>query len=547
MTVAAVPMMMLAVAAELVLLHGRIWTGDPQRPETDAVAVWHARILAVGAKDVQALAGPSTKVIDLQGRRAMPGFRDSHVHMLDAGLGLSRVALKDAPDLAEFSRRLQDFDKKLPKDRWMLGGDWDHDRALGGKLPSAELIDRLVRDRPVWLTRYDGHMGVANSRALFLAGIRDDTPDPPGGAIDRLPGTRTPSGILRDRAMALMEAAVPEPSEDEIAQGIAAALLELRKNGVVAVDDMAGVPAQTSQRLLRRYQELAQKGELTVRIGFFQPLAEYQKLADLGVEASLGGDFVRIGGVKGFADGSLGSSTAKMFAPFFNEPGSTGIYVTEPQRLRDLVRGADARGLQVAVHAIGDRANAELLDAFAEAEKANGPRDRRFRDEHAQHTRAQDIPRFAQLGVVASMQPYHVVDDGRWAEGRVAREVLATSYAYRSLLDAGAKLAFGSDWPVAPVSALLGIDAAVHRRTLDGKHPDGWFPAQRISVAEAAAAYTRTAAWADHRERDEGTIETGKLADIVVLTRDIFADADLASARVAMTIVGGRLVYSALR
>jgi predicted amidohydrolase YtcJ len=540
-------MMLLAIAAELVLLHGQIWTGDPQHPETDAIAIWHARILAVGAKDVQALVGPATKVIDLGGRRALPGFRDSHVHMLDAGLGLSRVALKDAPDLAEFGRRLLEFDKKLPKDSWMLGGDWDHDRALGGKLPAAELIDRFVRDRPVWLGRYDGHMGVANSRALALAGIRGDTPDPPGGAIDRRPGTREPNGILRDNARRLMEAVVPEPSEDEIAQAIAAALAELRKNGVVAVDDMAGVPPQTSQRLLRRYQELAQKGELTARIGFFLPLADFEKLADLGVEASLGGDFVRIGGVKGFADGSLGSSTAKMFGPYLNEPGSTGIFVTEPQRLRDLVRRADAKGLQVAVHAIGDRANAELLDAFAAAEKANGPRDRRFRDEHTQHTRAQDIPRFAALGVVASMQPYHVVDDGRWAESRVAPEVLATSYAYRSLLDAGAKLAFGSDWPVAPVSALLGIDAAVHRRTLDGKHPGGWFPAQRISVAEAAAAYTRTAAWADHRERDEGTLEPGKLADIVVLTKDIFADPDIAAARVAMTIVGGRIVYSELR
>lgn len=540
-------MILLAIAAELVLLHGRIWTGDPQRPETDAVAVWHSRILAVGEKEVEALVGPSTRVIDLAGRRALPGFRDSHVHMLDAGLGLSRVALKDAPDLAEFARRLREFDGKLPRGRWMLGGDWDHDRALGGKLPDAPLIDRCAGERPVWLTRYDGHMGVANSRALALAGIRSETPDPPGGAIDRKPGSREPSGILRDNAMQLMEAAVPEPSEDEIAQAVSAALAELGRNGVVAVDDMAGAPPQTTRLLLRRYQELARKGELSARIGFFWPLTDFQKLAALGVEASLGGDFVRIGGVKGFADGSLGSSTAKMFAPYLNEPGTTGIFVTEPRRLRELIRAADAAGLQIAVHAIGDRANAELLDAFAEAEKANGPRDRRFRDEHAQHTRAQDIPRFAALGVVASMQPYHAVDDGRWAEGRVAREVLQSSYACRSLLDAGARVAFGSDWPVAPVSALLGIDAAVHRRTLDGKHPDGWFPAQRIPVEEAVAAYTRTAAWADRRERDEGTIEPGKLADLVVLTRDIFADPEIAAAQVAMTIVGGRVVYSQLR
>ena len=528
---------LLAVAADLVLVHGRIWTGDPRHPQASSVAVWHGRVLAV---DGQLPVGPDTRVIELRGRRMLPGFRDSHVHLLRAGLNLSRVALKDAANEAELGDRLRAFDAKLPASAWMQGGSWDHDRALGGRLPTKELIDSWVRDRPVWLRRYDGHMGVANTRALELAGISAATPDPPGGLIVRRPGSREPTGVLRDSALALVEARIPPPGDAEIAQAVAAALQELRANGVTAVEDMDGTPLETRRRLFREYQALARRGELTARVQLFWPIAELQQLIDLGAVAGFGDEWVRIGGVKAYVDGSIGASTAKMFTPYLNEPGTSGIFVTEPARLRELIARADLAGLQVAAHAIGDRANAELLDVFAAVERSNGPRDRRFRDEHVQHLRAQDIPRFAKLGVVASMQPYHVIDDGRFAESRLAPGVLATSYAYRSLLDAGARLAFGSDWPVAPVDALAGIEAAVYRRTLDGKHPDGWFPAQRIAPEEAVAAYTRAGAWAAGRDRDEGTIEPGKVADFVVLTRDVLHET---GARVAMTISGGRVVY----
>jgi predicted amidohydrolase YtcJ len=535
------------VTADVVLTNGKVWTVDPAKPEVEAVAVWHGRILAVGSKDqIEKLAGPKTHVIDLKGHRVLPGFYDSHAHLLGSGLRLSEVALKDAKDETEFGRRLQEFDKKLPRDRWLLGGEWDHDRALGGRLPSAKLIDRYVPDRPVFLRRYDGHMGVVNSLVLKMAGITEKTADPAGGVIYRVNGSHKPSGLLRDNAMGLVGSLIPEPSEEAIAEAVGAALKEAAQNGVTSVQDMDGSDDATRQKLFRRYQELSKSGQLTARIDLRWPLAEWKRLADMGVSARLGDDWVRIGGVKGFMDGSLGSSTAKMFEPFLNEPGSTGVYVTPPAKMREYVQGADRAGLSVAVHAIGDRANAEMLDIFAEVARLNGARDRRFRIEHAQHLRPQDYPRFKEIGVIASMQPYHAIDDGRWAEGRIGAKRCTSSYAFRSLLDAGARLAFGSDWSVAPLSPILGIDAAVNRRTLDGKDPMGWFPEQRITVAESIRAYTIDSAFAGFEERDRCSLEAGKLADLVILSRDILAESErdhIAETEVLLTMVGGKVVY----
>jgi predicted amidohydrolase YtcJ len=534
-------------AADLVLLNGKVWTVDRGRPEAEAVAVWRDRIRAVGTSDdVRRLAGPGTRVIDLAGQRVVPGFYDSHVHMLGSGLRLSQVALKDAADEAEFGRRLVEFDRTLPRDRWLLGGEWDHDRTFGGQLPTAAMIDKYVKDRPVFLRRYDGHMAVANTRALQLAGVTAQTTDPPGGVIYRTPGGREPSGVLRDNAMSLVERLVPDPTEAEIAEAVRAALAEARQVGVTSVQDMDGSDAKTRRTLFRLYQQLARAGQMTVRVDLRWPLAAWRELADLGTRADFGNDFVRIGGVKGFVDGSLGSSTAKMYEPFVNEPGSTGVFVTPRETLREWIIAADKAGLSVAVHAIGDRANAELLDIFAEAIRINGPRDRRFRVEHAQHLRPQDYRRFRELGVIASMQPYHAIDDGRWAEGRIGPARCASSYAFGALLAEKAAVAFGSDWSVAPLNPLVGIDAAVNRRTLDGKHPGGWFPEQRITAAQAVEAYTLTSAYAAFQEADRGSIAVGKLADLVVLSRDILAESErdrIADTAVTMTIVGGRVVY----
>ncbi len=536
-----------SVAAELVLTNGKIWTVNKAQPEAEAIAIWQGKILAVGkTADMKTLIGRGTRVIDLKGRLVVPGFYDSHVHLLASGLRLSQVALKNAKDEAEFGRRLRDFDRKLLRERWLLGGEWDHDRTFGGKLPSAELLDRYVPDRPVFLRRYDGHMGVVNSRVLKLAGITAQTTDPPGGVIYRKPGSKEPTGVLRDNAMGLVSGLIPAPSDAEITEAVRAALIEARQNGVTSVQDMDGSDAATRRKLFRLYQQLARSGQLTVRVDLRWPLAEWQSLANLGTEAGFGNEWVRIGGLKSFVDGSLGSSTAKMFEPYLNEPGSTGVFVTPLARLSEYITQADKAGLSIAVHAIGDQANAELLDIFAEVIQKNGPRDRRFRIEHAQHLRPQDYRRFAELGVIPSMQPYHIIDDGRWAEGRIGTKRCASSYANRSLLDAGARLAFGSDWSVAPLSALLGIDAAVNRRTLDGKHPKGWFSEQKIKVPEALEAYTLGAAYAAFQEKEKGSLEVGKLADLVVLSRDILADAErdpIGETEVLLTIVGGKAVY----
>jgi hypothetical protein len=535
-----------ATPADTVLVNAHIWRGKGLS-DAQAIAIRDGRILDVGTtEEMQRLVGPKTRVIDVQNKRVVPGFIDSHLHMLGGGLRLAQVALKDAKDEEEFGKRLREFDTKLPRDRWMLGGNWDHDRAFAGTLPDAALLDKYVPNRPVFLRRYDGHMALANTAALKLAGLTEKTADPAGGVIYRKPGTMTPTGLLRDNAMSLVDRLIPEPAEDEIAEGLRAALAETRSVGLTGAIDMDGNGSGTRRRVFRLYQQMHRAGTLTMRVDLRWPLAQWKELADMGVEAGFGNDYVRIGGLKGFVDGSLGSSTAKMFEPYVNEPGSTGVFVTPPGKLREYIFAADKAGLNVAVHAIGDRANSELLDIYGELVKKHGPRDRRYRIEHAQHLRPSDYKRFKQFGVIPSMQPFHIIDDGRWAEGRIGPKRCESSYANRALLDAGAKLAFGSDWSVAPLSPLLGIDAAVHRRTLDGKHQNGWFAEQKITVAEALEAYTMGSAHAAGREKDLGTIEIGKLADMVVLSRDILAEKErdrIAETSVVMTFVGGKVVF----
>jgi predicted amidohydrolase YtcJ len=533
--------------ADAVFVNGKVWTVDAARPEAQAIAVWRGRILKVGTDyEVRQLVGSRTKVIDLAGRRVVPGFYDSHAHFLGGGQQLARVDLKDAKDEAEFGRRLVEFDKKTPRDRWLVGGNWDHDRTFAGKMPSAATVDKYVMDRPVFIRRYDGHMALANTTALKLAGLNPDTKDVPGGVIDRLADGKTPSGILRDNAMSLVGRLIPEPDEGEILEAALAAQKHAAELGVTSLQDMDGSSSETRRRLLRVLQRLAREDKLTCRIDLRWPIGVHRELSTAGIAAGFGNDFVRIGGVKGFMDGSLGSSTAKFFDPYESDAATTGVYVTEPDTMRALIRAADAAGLNVCVHAIGDRANSVLLDLFGDVAQQNGPRDRRFRIEHVQHLRPADYPRFKQLGVVASMQPYHVIDDGRWAEGRIGAKRCSSSYAYRSLLDAGAKLAFGSDWPVAPLAPIPGLDAAVNRRTLDGKHPEGWFPEQRISVAEAIEAYTLGSAYGASQEKDRGSLSSGKLADFVVLSRDILDPKErdrIGETRVIQTIVGGKVVF----
>lgn len=535
-------------AADLIIHNAKIWAGIKEPTTNTAIAVREGRILAVGDdKTILEHRGPQTKVIDIKGRRIVPGFHDSHVHFLGAGIFLGQIDLKLCANEEEFGKKLKEYDQKLPKGRWIQGGNWDHDRTFNGVLPTAELIDKYVSaDRPVYIRRYDGHMALANSVVMKMAGINANTQEVNGGEIVRKPGTKEPTGVLRDNAMGLLYNLIPATDEEDIVQGIRRSLEEARSVGVTAIDDIDGSSHAVRTKLWRHYKNLEAKGELSVRLRLFWPIAEYRGLASLIDKDGRGTGLAQLGGVKGFMDGSLGSSTAKMFDPFRHDNTTTGVWVTPPTAMLQSVLEADSRGLQVVVHAIGDEANARLLDIFTQVAEKNGPRDRRFRIEHAQHLRQEDYPRFGKASVIASMQPYHVIDDGRWAEGRLGTERCSSSYAYRSLLDNGATLSFGSDWPVAPLNPMVGIDAAVNRRPLDDKYPNGWFPAQKIKVDEALHAYTAGAAYAMFGEKERGTLKPGMQVDIVVLDRDILdknEQDNIGKTTVVMTIVNGKIVY----
>jgi predicted amidohydrolase YtcJ len=535
------------IAPDLVMVHGKVWTENPRQPEAEAVAILGNHIAAVGSSaDILKLSGPATKVIDLGGKRVVPGFNDAHVHLVSGGASLASVQLGDTKSEAEFRQRIADYAKAQPKGRWIVEGEWDHERWSPARLPAHQLIDDVTLDNPVFVSRLDGHEALANALAMKLAGIDKNTKDVPGGVIVR-DADGNPTGIFKDAAEGLIEKVIPPPDARQIATAVEAAETYAAKNGVTSVQDMIVTP-----EMLRVYQSLYHEGRLTVRIASRQLLPTWKRLAGPGVLAGFGNDTLQIGGLKAFADGSLGSTTAWLFAPYVDAPGTNGIpseELSKPDEMYANIRDADLAGLQIAIHAIGDRANHTILDFYERVEKENGlwPNgiERRFRIEHAQHLIASDIPRFASLHVIASMQPYHCIDDGRWAEKRIGPERLKTTHAYRSLLDAGAVLAFGSDWPVAPMVPLQGIYAAATRRTLDGKNPDGWVPEQKITVAEAVHAFTVGSAYAEGEENIKGSIAPGKLADIVVLSEDIFQvdPAEIWNIKVDLTIFDGKLIY----
>jgi len=544
--------------ASLVLLNGNIHTLNPATPGGEAVAVTGSRIRAVGSnEEIRRWIGPETRVVDLDGRLVLPGFNDAHVHFYQGGRSLASVQLRSARSPEEFRERIAAFAAQLPAGRWILNGEWDHENWSPARLPTRRLIDGVAGGHPVLVSRLDGHAALANTLALKLASIDRHTPDPPGGVIVR-DEQDEPTGVLKDAAIDLVARVIPEPGPDEIAGAIRAAMQYAAANGVTSVQEMASsTDASSAGQKLRRdvfavYENLLRSGELTVRISVHRPLALWEQLATLGITAPFGSEKLQIGGLKGYADGSLGSSTALFFHSYLDAPQTSGLFAEDMiplSRAQERIDGADAAGLQVAIHAIGDRANKTVLDLYEEAERRNGSRDRRFRIEHAQHLRQEDIPRFAKLGVIASMQPIHLVDDGRWAEKRVGPEVIKGTYAFRSLLDSGAMLAFGSDWPVAPMVPLAGIAAAVTRRTADGKRPSGWIPEQKISVEEAVRAFTMNSAYASFGEKMKGSIEPGKLADMVEISADIFhvPPEEIARATVVMTIFDGRVIYEAAK
>jgi predicted amidohydrolase YtcJ len=530
-------------APDLLIVNASVHTMDDAQPTATAIAVSGNRIVAVGATDeLQPYAGPKTRIINAQGRNVFPGFNDAHVHFLTGGFSLSNVDLRDAHSPEEMARRLGEYAKKLSKGRWILGGDWDHERWPGAPLPTKKVIDAATPDNPVWVNRLDGHMALANSLALKLAGVTKETKNPMGGVVVKDSKTGEPTGVLKDAAENLVERAVPEKSFEEKHAAARAATDYAAKMGVTSLTDMS------AGEDVGLYQYMLERGELKTRIYAIRSIVSWEALAKTGVRGAFGSDMLRIGGLKGFADGSLGSTTALFFEPYNDSPNTRGLLfdqmVPEGTMLKR-VEGADKAGLHVMIHAIGDEANKRILDIYDQVTRENGPRERRFRIEHAQHLRTNEIPRFGRQKVIASMQPYHAADDGRWCEKRIGPERSKGTYAFRSLLNTGAVLAFGSDWTVAPLNPLTGIKAAITRQTLDGKHPNGWIPEQKLTIDETVRAYTVGSAYAEFAEKVKGLLVPGKLADLVMLDRDIYKvdPGQIDQARVVLTVCDGKIVY----
>ena len=521
----------------LAVVNARVWTGDSARPWAEAFAVRGERIATVGSSAAVRKVAGTARVIDAAGRMVVPGFIDSHVHFIDGGFGLSSVQLRDAKTPAEFIARIKAFAATVPPGAWITGGNWDHEQ-WGGELPRHDWIDSVTPNNPVWINRLDGHMSLANAAALRAARITRASHEVAGGTIVR-DARGEPTGVLKDNATDLVNAVMPNPPAELEDRALDTAMAYVAAQGVTSVVHMG------TWRDLAIFERAHKAGRLKTRIYAAVPLATWEHLRDTVAARGRGDAWLRIGALKGFVDGSLGSHTAAMLQPFTDAPSDSGLFVNTHEHLYVWTSGAVKAGLHVIVHAIGDRAIRDQLDILERVEKENGPRDRRFRIEHAQHIAPPDIPRFAKLGVIASMQPYHAIDDGRWAEKVIGPERAKTTYPFRSLRDAGATLAFGSDWFVAPPTPLEGLYAAVTRRTLDDRNPTGWIPEQKISLEDALRAYTRGAAYATFTEKEKGVIAPGTLADFAIIDRDLtkVAPEAIRDAHIALTAVGGRVVY----
>lgn len=534
------------IHADLVVTNANIRTMDAKRTVARSMAVLNGKIIAVGLNaTTRRMIGPRTRVIDAKGRLVLPGFNDAHVHFRSTGERLSLVDLRTAQSPEEFVQRIKDFAAKTPKGRWITGGGWDHENWKPNNLPTAAMIDAVTPDHPVYVFRLDGHMSLANTVAMKIAGVNRDTKDVDGGVIVR-DALENPTGVFKDAAQDYLKKAVPPASWEQKLEHIQAATDYAASLGVTSVQDMGYTtePVETRGQV-GEYQELLRRGRLKTRIYACSPLSQYKRWAITGVRAAFGAPMLRTGCLKGYSDGSLGSTTAWLFDPYLDDPNSRGLAGEDMPRTPEYVLEADKAGLQINIHAIGDRANAEMLDIFERTAAANGERDRRFRIEHAQHLRHEDIKRFGSQKVIASMQPIHLPDDGRWAWKRLDEKRLKGTYAFRTLLDTGAVLAFGSDSPVAPLNPLLGIHAAVTRQTGDGKNPNGWIPVQKITVDEAVRAFTYGSAYAEFQDGVKGTLEVGNLADFVMLSEDIFTidPIRIRDVVVLLTVVDGRVVF----
>lgn len=522
--------------ADRIYFNAKIWTGDSANPEANAIAIKDSLILYVG-NDYQEYSGSQTTLVDLHGKMLVPGFIDNHVHFLDGGYYLANIDLRNAGSKTEFISVFRHYTDSAKGNQWIRGGNWDHE-AWGGELPRASWIDSISGEHPVFISRYDGHMGLANSIALKMAGIFKNTSNPPGGEIVKDPKTGEPTGILRDEATNLVSKVITNQTEKELDESLNRAALHALSHGFTQVHDMGTYGGWIDMATYRRAEAA---GHLPIRIYSFVAISGWAKLDSFVKIHGRGNDLLRWGGIKGFVDGSLGSTTAWFYKPYLDAPKSTGLRVTDTILLRKWVLSADSAGLQVACHAIGDHANDWILKVYEEAEKLRPHKDHRFRVEHAQHLTQDAIEEFARLKVVPSMQPFHAIDDGKWAAKRLDSARLKRTYVFKSLLESNANLTFGSDWPVAPLDPIAGIYAAVTRRTLDDKNPGGWFPDQKITVEQALRCYTVNNAWAGFQETKTGKLKAGMLADFTVLSDDLFSilPENIRNTKILLTVVNG--------
>jgi predicted amidohydrolase YtcJ len=515
--------------ADWLLTGGVVWTGAGGPPGAGArdhgVALRKGRVLAVGpSRELEGLRGPGTRVVELEGRFVAPGFVDAHVHLLVGGLALSRVDLRGVRSPEEFLGRVAARARELPPGSWILGGDWD-EREWGGELPSRRWLDRAAPEHPVFLLRSDLHSAVAGSRALDMAGLHRTAPDPENGIVERDPDTREPTGILREMALVPVARLVPEPTEKERRHALRAAFRVALAAGITQVHDMGGVLSPDQSWIsLARLRDLQAGGELPLRVFSALPLAHHERIATLVGEEGRGDHFLGWGMAKGFVDGSLGSATAWFREPYMGNPDNVGTPITDLDDLRDCLRGALEAGLRPAVHAIGDRAVDWIIDAWNELGTPAAPRP--FRVEHAQHLTPEALPRTALPGMILSVQPYHLVGDAPVVDERLGPDRASRAFAFRSMQEAGARLAFGSDWPVVPMDPLRALHAAVARVPGPGGSghpvPEPWQPGERLTVEAALRAQTEGAAAAGLWDRETGILEAGRRGDLVVLSEDPF-------------------------
>lgn len=521
-------------SADLAITNAVIWTGNSNMPKAEAIAIKADTIFAVGLiKDIQKLIGPNTKQIDAKQRFITPGFIDSHIHLLMGGNSLLNVELRDAKTPEEFSERIKTFVKTIDKETWIVEGNWDH-TLWGGELPKKEWIDDFTKDNPVAVYRLDGHMILANSAALKIAGIDKNTPEVENGVIVRHPDG-TPTGILKSEAMYLVLNKIPELTTTQKEAAIHVAQEYLLSQGITTVHDVDSLGGFAIAKKMKA------NNTLKIRIYSADPLYKWNKVKRHDVTDK----WLKNGLLKGFVDGSLGSHTAAFTEPYSDKPEDSGLFINTMDDLYSWTKQGDSLGFQVTIHAIGDKSNHELLNVYEKIKDESEAKDRRFRIEHAQHLLPEDINRFAKLNVIASVQPYHAIDDGRWAEELIGAERIKTTYAFNDLMSAGATVVFGSDWPVAPASPLYGIYAAVTRQTLDNKNPNGWVGKQKITVEQALLAYTKNGAYGSFDENLKGTLEVGKLADFVILDSDItIANPEaIKDIKVLATYIAGKKVY----